>query len=141
MGLLGPSVYPTAAPRSADYGEKQNPANRTQIFRQKSGILILDEARILNSRPYTQNGENRRKNHGEEEGFLGIDEMRENLFRPFREIPIIAVIFRPPEATCWNRRDFGEFILLNLVRIPTTVPLVVMSGRRLVQARDLQILP
>ena len=68
------------------------------------------------------------KNHGGKDDFLEIDGMRENLFRLFREIQIFAVIFRPPEATCRNRRDFGGFKLLNLVQIPSMVCLVVIVG-------------
>ena len=37
--------------RLVDYGERKNSANRTQIFRRKSGNVILDETNFLNSRP------------------------------------------------------------------------------------------
>ena len=129
IGLLDPYVQPSWRHLPAHYGEEKNSVVRTQKFRRRSRIVILDETRISNSRPYAQNRENRRKNHGEEDECLGIDEMRENLFRSFREIPTLAVIFRPPEATCWNRRDFGEFKALNFVQIHKMFLLVVMMGR------------
>ena len=126
VGLFGLLARPGPSIRPADYGEEKNSVERTQKFRRKSGILIPDETNILNSRPYAKNGENRRKNHGEEDDFPRKDEMRKNLFRPFREIPILAVIFRPPEVNRENRRDSSEFNFLNFVWMPAMTRLVIM---------------